>query len=65
MSRTYSNQGSVLQSLNKIKAMVIMSYNHYTVKVSSKNIHSPLTPVATDIRARRNCSQLSGGYSKD
>ena len=31
--------------------MVIMYNNHYTIMVNSKNIHSPLTPVARDIRA--------------
>ena len=31
-----------------------MNNNHYAIKVNCKNIHSPITPVATDIRARVN-----------
>ena len=43
----------LFQGLNKIKVMVIMYNKHYTIKVSSKNIHSALTLVDTDIRARQ------------
>ena len=35
--------------------MVITHNNHYTVWVSSKNIHSQLRPVATDIRGGKGC----------
>ena len=31
-----------------MKAMVIMYNNHDTVKVSSENVHSPLTPIASN-----------------
>ena len=40
-------------ALIQVLAMIIMYNNHYAIKVSSKNIHSPLTPVDTDIRERQ------------
>ena len=38
--------------------MVFMHNNHCAVKVSTKNIHSPLTPIATDIRGRQSHNYL-------
>ena len=45
--------GALIPTKIQVLAMIIMYNNHYTIKVSSKNIHSPLTPVDTDIRERQ------------
>ena len=52
-THTYLTFHSLRDNRRIMEKLLTQQGKSYTVKVSSKNIHSPLTPVASDIWARQ------------